>query len=119
MKIISLGNQKGGVAKTTTAINLSAALAMLGERVLLMDMDSQGHAGSGVGVEVHRLERTMYDVLSSKRPDIKGVILPTYVENLHLAPSNIRLAAAAVELTSKIGREFRFGQGHGCHRWGI
>ena len=96
-RIISIVNQKGGVGKTTTAINLSAALAKEGQRVLLVDMDPQGNATSGFGIDTTQLEKTMYDVLVDGMP-IADMLLESGVENLHVAPSNVDSAGASVEL---------------------
>lgn len=105
-KIISIANQKGGVGKTTTAVNLSACLAYIGKRVLLIDIDPQGNATSGVGVEKADVEHCIYNVLIDEI-DIEQVILPTQVENLEVIPATIQLAGAEVELVSLISRELR------------
>ncbi|MFS8652119.1 MAG: AAA family ATPase [Caldibacillus sp.] len=105
-KIISIANQKGGVGKTTTAVNLSACLAYIGKRVLLIDIDPQGNATSGVGIEKADVEHCIYNVLIDEI-DIEQVILPTQVENLEVIPATIQLAGAEVELVSLISRELR------------
>lgn len=102
---IAILNQKGGCAKTTTAINLGAGLAKQGKRVLLIDMDPQGHAGMGLGLDVHEMEDTTYDLLLDQGTQIEDVAVDSYVENLKVVPSNIKLAGGVVELSSRIGSE--------------
>lgn len=105
-RIIAIANQKGGVGKTTTSVNLSACLAFLGKKVLLIDIDPQGNASSGLGVRKGDLESCIYDVLINDE-DIKQVIQQTGVENLYIVPTTISLAGAEIELVSTISREVR------------
>lgn len=105
-RIIAIANQKGGVGKTTTSVNLSACLAFLGKKVLLIDIDPQGNASSGLGVRKGDLESCVYDVLINDE-DIKQVIQQTDVENLYIVPTTISLAGAEIELVSTISREVR------------
>jgi len=103
-KIIAIANQKGGVGKTTTAINLSSALCFAGAKVLVVDMDPQGNATSGLGVELSDDCASIYDVLIG-RADTKSTIKATKVDNLDIIPGNINLSAAEVELVTEISRE--------------
>lgn len=105
-KIIAVANQKGGVGKTTTAVNLSACLAYIGKRVLMVDIDPQGNATSGIGVEKGDVNECVYDVLVEDA-DPKEVILQTNVENLFVLPSTIQLSGAEIELVPTISREVR------------
>jgi len=102
--IISLANQKGGVGKTTTAINLSAALARLGKRVLLVDADPQANASSGLGVEIRELNRTIYECLVNQI-DPHEAVIRTSVENLSIIPSHIDLVGAEIEMLNLDERE--------------
>lgn len=101
---IAVLNQKGGVGKTTSAVNLGAYLAKLGKSVLLVDLDPQGNATSGLGIQKDQLASTLYDVMFG-RADAVSVIIPTPIENLNILPSNAQLAAAEVELVSTDDRE--------------
>jgi chromosome partitioning protein len=103
-KIVSLANQKGGVGKTTTAINLSASLAACERNVLLVDLDPQANATSGVGMPKNE-EKSMYPVLTDGL-NIREVIRETELPNFHIAPSSVDLVAAELELSDAIGREF-------------
>ena len=105
-KIIAIINQKGGVGKSTTAVNLSAALGEQGKQVLLVDLDPQGNTTSGLGVEKSELENCVYNVLLDDLP-IEEVIIPDVCEGLDLVPATINLAGAEVELVSEIARENR------------
>jgi chromosome partitioning protein len=103
--IIALCNQKGGVGKTTTAINLGAALAEFGRRVLLVDFDPQGALGAGVGVHPQSLEHTIYDVMITGEVTAAEVIHSTSVPGMDLMPANIDLSGAELLLVSEVGRE--------------
>ena len=105
-RIIAIANQKGGVGKTTTSVNLSACLAHIGKKVLLIDTDPQGNATSGVGINKGDVQNCIYDVLIDD-VDMKDVIIPTNVENLDVIPATISLAGAEIELVSTISREVR------------
>jgi chromosome partitioning protein len=104
-RVTALANQKGGVGKTTTAINLGAALAEAGERVLLVDMDPQGSLAVGLGVEPHGLQATIYNLLLQDDMAFADVVLETSLPDLHLLPANIDLAAAELLLVQEVARE--------------
>ncbi|MFL6026839.1 MAG: ParA family protein [Friedmanniella sp.] len=103
--IVALCNQKGGVGKTTTTINLGATLAELGRKVLLVDFDPQGSLSVGLGVNPHTLERSVYNLLLSRDTAVEDVIDATNVPGLDILPSNIDLSAAEIQLVSEVARE--------------
>lgn len=110
--VIALANQKGGVGKTTTSINLGACLADNHQRVLLIDLDPQGNATSGLGIEKRNIKQSVYDVLINEVP-LKEVIQPSSHQGLDIAPTTIALSGAEVELTNLMARETRLKDAFG------
>lgn len=104
--VVALANQKGGVGKSTTAVNLAASLALHGHRVLLIDLDPQGNATSGLGIERAAIETSIYDVLL-KESSLEDAVEPTSVRNLFVVPATIDLAGSEIELVSVLSRETR------------
>src|SRR5436305_3963277 len=105
-RVIAVANQKGGVGKTTTAINLGTALAAIGEQVLIIDLDPQGNASTGLGIDRRSRSRSMYDVLAAELPLVQAV-LPTAVPRLSLAPSTIDLSGVELEASQDRERALR------------
>lgn len=105
-KIFAICNQKGGTGKTTSAINLATYLALIGKRVLLVDLDPQANATSGLGINRHDIKQSTYHIILEEL-DIKEIFQVTAVKNLYLAPSNLDLTGAEVELVGALGREHR------------
>ena len=104
-RIVAMSNQKGGVGKTTTTINLAAALAGYGRKVLIVDFDPQAAACAGLGLNTRGMDRTIYNELISARPNVREIIMPTGVENLDIVPANIDLSAAEIVLINEVARE--------------
>jgi chromosome partitioning protein len=104
--ITAIANQKGGVGKSTTTINLGASLAIQGERVLLVDLDPQGNTSSGLGIDRTTIDTSMYDLLIGDTP-LEDIVEPTSVRDLFLVPATIELAGAEIELVSMFSREMR------------
>jgi chromosome partitioning protein len=105
-KIITVCNQKGGTGKTTSAINIAAFLAVAGKKVMLIDLDPQANATSGSGINKHNVVKSTYHVLLEEL-DIKDVLVASAIPNLLIAPSNLDLTGAEVELVGSLGREYR------------
>jgi chromosome partitioning protein len=108
-RVVAVCNQKGGVGKTTTTINLGAALAEFGRRVLLVDFDPQGALSVGLGIQPHELDATVYNLLMERGANTADVVIKTSVADMHLLPSNIDLSGAEVQLVHEVGREFVLG----------
>ncbi|HYZ38294.1 MAG TPA: ParA family protein [Pseudonocardiaceae bacterium] len=109
-RVLAICNQKGGVGKTTSTINLGAALAEYGRRVLLVDFDPQGALSVGLGLAAQHLEHTVYNLIMEQRVPVEEVIQPTSVPGMDLLPSNIDLSAAEVQLVTEVGREQALGR---------
>jgi chromosome partitioning protein len=109
-RTVAVCNQKGGVGKTTTTINLGAAIAELGRRVLLVDFDPQGALSVGLGIQPHELDSTIYNLLMERGLTVRDVVFKTNVDGMDLLPSNIDLAGAEVQLVHEVGREFVLGR---------
>jgi chromosome partitioning protein len=109
-RITAVCNQKGGVGKTTTTINLGAALAEQGRRVLLVDFDPQGALSVGLGIQPHELDATVYNLLMERALTAHDVVIKTRVDGMDLMPSNIDLSGAEVQLVHEVGREFVLGR---------
>jgi len=105
MRTIAIANQKGGCGKTTTAVNLAAAFAKYGKRTLIVDLDPQGHSTLGFGYNPETLDKTVYHALTNVQIPLPRVIIGTNIEGLNLAPSNILLSGAELEMADIIGRE--------------
>ncbi|HMD92642.1 MAG TPA: AAA family ATPase [Trebonia sp.] len=108
-RIVAVCNQKGGVGKTTTTINLGAALAERGQRMLLVDFDPQGALSVGLGIQPHDIDNTVYNMLMERGVKAHDVLFKTSVEGMDLLPSNIDLSGAEVQLVHEVGREFVLG----------
>jgi chromosome partitioning protein len=108
-RVVAVANQKGGVGKTTTTINLGAALAEQGRRVLLVDFDPQGALSVGLGIQPHDIDSTVYNLLMERNITARDVLFKTQVDGMDLLPSNIDLSGAEVQLVHEVGREYVLG----------
>src|ERR1700727_3452260 len=109
-RIVAICNQKGGVGKTTTTINLGAALAEQGRKMLLVDFAPQGALSVGLGIQPHELDATVYNLLMERGVSARDVLFKTNVDGMDLLPSNIDLSGAEVQLVHEVGREFVLGR---------
>lgn len=107
MRVMAICNQKGGCGKTTSVINIAAGLALMGQRVLVIDLDSQANATTGLGVNLDELEFSTYDLMTDKKMTVEDVIIETDIEGLHIAPANIDLSEFESKVAAEIGRENR------------
>src|SRR6266480_7825884 len=105
-KCLVIANQKGGVAKTTTAVNLAAYLGRFGKKVLLIDLDPQANATSGIGVDKTKIEKSIYDVIIGQG-SLEAIVQETPAKNVYVAPANLDLVGAEIELVHAPRREFR------------
>lgn len=110
MRIVAIANQKGGCGKTTTAVNLSCALALMGRHVLLIDMDPQAHATIGLGCDPESLEKTIYNLFTEHDVNVDNLVTKSNIEGLDLLPSNVLLSGVELELASMENREFVLGK---------
>ena len=110
MKVVAIANQKGGCGKTTTSVNLAAALAQIGKKVVIVDLDAQGHTTLGFGYVPDELSRTIYDVIADPKVPISNTVLSTNIEGLKLVPSNILLSGSESELYNLYDREYVLSQ---------
>ena len=114
MRTMAIANQKGGCGKTTTAVNIAAAFAMLGNRVLIVDLDPQGHTTLGLGSDPDTLDKTVYDALTNAQIPMSRIVVSSSAKGLDLAPSNILLSGLEFELATLYGREYVLSQQLSC-----
>jgi len=114
MRTIAIANQKGGCGKTTTAVNVATALAEAGNRILLVDLDSQAHSTIGLGYEPNNIHKTLYDVISNEQILMSEAVINTPIKGLNLIPSNILLSGLEIELAPRYGREYVLSQQLSC-----